>query len=219
MKAGWGSLGLIQNELDGIQELLGMGDDWGYFILLSGDSFPLMTQERLVEVLLELGVHNNYLTLSGHRPENLTQPWKQARTDQVAWPEGLDAGISGSQWVTLTRDFAYYAASSATARNLLVAFTKARVPDEGFFQTLLINNPHFLPTTLLEGHHPKPFCRFEKWGSCYHSIPGRDPKAPCYLGEKDFDDMVHSGCGFARKFNLNTSMTLYSKLKPHIVIE
>jgi len=50
VQAWWGGIGLVQNELDALQELLAMGE-WDYAINLSGDTFPLMTQNRIVEQL------------------------------------------------------------------------------------------------------------------------------------------------------------------------
>jgi hypothetical protein len=44
--APWGSIGLVQNTLDGLQELLSWNQTWDYAINLSGDTYPLMSQGR-----------------------------------------------------------------------------------------------------------------------------------------------------------------------------
>jgi hypothetical protein len=45
------------------------------------------------------------------------------------------------QWFTLTREFVEYTLTSTFARNVLMAMARVEIPDESFFQVLLMNSP------------------------------------------------------------------------------
>ncbi|ELR24151.1 xylosyltransferase I, putative [Acanthamoeba castellanii str. Neff] len=142
--SGWGTLGLVQNELDGLQELLGLGK-WDYAINLSGDTYPLVGQAELAERLAHWR-GANFVTDPGTRPQraNEVPELKLARLANVTWPTGVaEPDQYGSQWFILTREFVEYTLSSARARNVLLAMGsgKADVADESFFQIVLMNSP------------------------------------------------------------------------------
>jgi hypothetical protein len=61
------------------------------------------------------------------------------------------------QWFVLTREFVEYALHSTLSRNLLVAMVagEAFVPDESFFQILIVNSP-FNHTVIQEGQVGQP---------------------------------------------------------------
>ncbi|ELR24154.1 xylosyltransferase 1, putative, partial [Acanthamoeba castellanii str. Neff] len=142
--SGWGTLGLVQNELDGLQELLGLGK-WDYAINLSGDTYPLVGQAELAERLAHWR-GANFVTDPGTRPQraNEVPELKLARLANVTWPTGVaEPDQYGSQWFILTREFVEYTLSSALARNVLLAMGSgnADVADESFFQIVLMNSP------------------------------------------------------------------------------
>lgn len=87
--SGWGTLGLVQNELDGLQELLGLGK-WDYAINLSGDTYPLVGQAELAERLAHWR-GANFVTDPGTRPQraNEVPELKLARLANVTWPTGV----------------------------------------------------------------------------------------------------------------------------------
>jgi hypothetical protein len=91
----WGSLGVIQSELDGLQELLTYGQ-WDYAINLSGDSYPIMSQDGLVARLAEWQ-GANFMTDTGEEPIT-TQYMPSRKADTVKWPRGITtADYFGSQ--------------------------------------------------------------------------------------------------------------------------
>ncbi len=87
--SGWGTLGLVQNELDGLQELLGLGE-WDYAINLSGDTYPLVRQADLAE-RLTFWRGANFVTDPGLRPQRASEvpEWKLARLKVDKWPTGV----------------------------------------------------------------------------------------------------------------------------------
>jgi hypothetical protein len=90
VRSEWGSLGLVQNELDGLQELLALGP-WDYAINLSGDSYPLVSQARLAE-RLAYWRGANFVVDGGGRPErgNEVPAFKAERLTVVkGWPTGV----------------------------------------------------------------------------------------------------------------------------------
>lgn len=225
VRSEWGSLGLVQNELDGLQELLAFGP-WDYAINLSGDSYPLVSQARLVE-RLAYWRGANFVVDGGERPEraNEVPAFKAERLAVVkSWPTGVTQPDQfGSQWFVLTREFVEYALTSAFARNVLVAMAadKAQIPDESYFQVLLMNSPFNItvsqrPATAPAAPAVKPICRYLRWHSkCLYSKPGARP-LPCFFGPKDFEALVESDCVFTRKMHPEVSGDLYAMLDQHI---
>jgi hypothetical protein len=206
VKAGWGEMGLVQNELDGLQALLDLGE-WDFTIALSGNSFPLMSQERLAEKLAHFR-GKNFLTDHGLAP--FRDEDKASRVADVTWPKGIVKGqLFGTQWFVLTREFVEYALHSTLSRNLLVAMVagEAFVPDESFFQILIVNSP-FNHTVIQEG---QAICRFIKWDDCNYE-KYTEGSIPCYLGMKDLHEMLSSSCIFARKTEPAVSGELYDAL-------
>lgn len=58
------------------------------------------------------------------------------------------------QWFTLTREFVEYTLTSTFASNVLMAMTRAGIPDESFFQVQLMNS-HFNNTVgQIVRYHP-----------------------------------------------------------------
>jgi hypothetical protein len=92
VRAGWGSMGLVQNELDGLAELVRAYDDWDYALAVSGDTYPLVSQERLVERLAYWRRRGaNFVCDDGKKPERNQDvpPHKSARMAKVSWPTGV----------------------------------------------------------------------------------------------------------------------------------
>ncbi|ELR20600.1 xylosyltransferase I, putative [Acanthamoeba castellanii str. Neff] len=190
---------VIVNELDGLQELLAFGP-WDYAINLSGDSYPLVSQARLVE-RLAYWRGANFVVDGGERPEraNEVPAFKAERLAVVkSWPTGVTQPDQfGSQWFVLTREFVEYALTSAFARNVLVAMAadKAQIPDESYFQVVLMNSPFNITVSQRK--------------------PGARP-LPCFFGPKDFEALVESDCVFTRKMHPEVSGDLYAMLDQHI---
>jgi len=92
VRAGWGSMGLVQNELDGLAELVRAYDDWDYALAVSGDTYPLVSEERLVERLAYWRRRGaNFVCDDGKEPERNQDvpPHKSAGMAKVSWPTGV----------------------------------------------------------------------------------------------------------------------------------
>jgi hypothetical protein len=115
------------------------------------------------------------------------------------------------QWFTLTREFVEYTLTSTFARNVLMAMAQVEIPDESFFQVLLMNS-HFNTTVgLIVRHYPpvrvrnhsslimplhsslapralpqppaptSQICRYITWDKCNYEVP-RCSNPPQQLG-------------------------------------
>jgi hypothetical protein len=92
VRAGWGSMGLVQNELDGLAGLVRTHDDWDYALAVSGDTYPLVSQERLVKRLTYWRRRGaNFVCSDGKKPKRNkhVQAHKSARLAKVVWPTGV----------------------------------------------------------------------------------------------------------------------------------
>lgn len=219
VRAGWGSMGLVQNELDGLAELVRAHDDWDYALAVSGDTYPLVSQERLVERLAYWRRRGaNFVCDDGKKPQRNqhVQAHKSARLAKLAWPTGVtEPDQFGSQWFTLTREFVEYTLTSTFARNVLMAMAQVEIPDESFFQVLLMNS-HFNNTVGLVPPAPtSQICRYITWDKCNYEKKGIH-MWPCFFGPKDFAAMTASDCVFTRKLLPDVSGDLYDMLDQHM---
>lgn len=149
----WGGWSLVQVELDAITYLLNWNLEWTYYINLSGQDFPLVDQRNLQEFLLNST--SNYLIA---KPMNLYPIQKKHRLshyriedfdtimdmgERKPFEEYFASHIEpyyGSQWKMITRSFAQYCVSSYLSFEMQDYFRYTFIPDEAFFQTLLLNS-------------------------------------------------------------------------------
>ncbi len=148
----WGGWSLVQAELDAMNYLLSWDSEWSYYINLSGQDFPLVTQQRIKDFLANSD--SNYLdarlTTSIPKQKELTQAHYHIEDcgklitmeERKPFEEYFAPYIKpyyGSQWKIITRSFAEYAAASYLSFEMQDYFRYTLIPDEAFFQTLLLN--------------------------------------------------------------------------------
>ncbi|MEE9472919.1 MAG: beta-1,6-N-acetylglucosaminyltransferase, partial [Acidimicrobiia bacterium] len=151
MYAAWS---LMEVQLRGIDQLLGVGDDWRYFINLSGQDFPLRSQKHLKDFLAQSPDRNYvdvqdpvkvwpraliraryyYLELRFFPLRPIWIPIKRRFLPNVKY-------YAGSAWVTLTRDFCEWLLSDPEMKPFRRFFKYTLCPNEAFLQTAIMHSP------------------------------------------------------------------------------
>jgi hypothetical protein len=104
-------------------------------------------------------------------------------------PNGLVQYV-GSQWWSFTRECAQYVIDYVAHNpNVVRYYRHSHVPDEGFFQTVLLNSP-------LAGKIENTSMRYIEWDGAFN---------PRVLDANDLAAIVKSGCMFARKLVLGAA--------------
>lgn len=99
----------------------------------------------------------------------------------------------GSQWFSITSNFAEYIVSNEnTVRRL---FSKSVACDEIFIQTLLINSKYVENLYISEFN--------DNYKACMRFIDWKKGN-PYTFKKNDYEELINSNCAFARKFDLNT---------------
>ncbi|KAG0463012.1 hypothetical protein HPP92_021488 [Vanilla planifolia] len=205
-----GSSGLAAT-LHAAAVLLRLDKGWDWFITLSVDDYPLVTQDDLIHVFSSLPRDLNFVDHSSDLD------WKES---QRVEPIIVDAGIylskrshyfkasvkrempqsfkffTGSPWVILSRSFIEYCILGwdNLPRSLLLYFTNVISSQESYFQSVLCNNPGLQNTTINSD------LRFVEWNS---NPPQVEPR---FLNKTHFNKMLESGLPFARKFGGNDAV-------------
>lgn len=212
----WGGFGLVGAALAGIRDALVDGCD--YLVLLSGQDYPVKTQEELKGFLEDnLGhsfmeyyafPHPLWKDQGGYdriRKWHISLPFKQTRLikrirayinqslnlvlPERSFPPGLTP-YGGSQWWCLYKDCAEYMLQFSSANKKTIRYFKTvRIPDEIFFQTVLMNSP-------LAGNITNQKLTYVDWDG---------PPFPRILDGKDIERLACSEYFFARKFDLDVS--------------
>ncbi len=109
----------------------------------------------------------------------------------------------GLVYISLPREAAGYVVSYVSShRDFWDDLKKCQVPEEFFFQTILMNNEKW------RGHVVKQELRYMDWSK-------GDGASPCYLDMEDYDKIMEArdrGCLFARKFHPQTSLSLRKRI-------
>lgn len=194
----WGGFGHVRASLKGIQELLRSGTDPDYLILLSGGDYPIKPN-ALIRDFLAQGEGRSFL-LQFPLP---TPNWTNGGLDRIRdWhlryrklhirlplrrqlPRTMRPWGGSAYWIV-----------SRTALRVIADFVEANpwyvrffhhvdIPDELFFQTILLNSPE---AERCVDH----LLHYTEWS--------RTP-APAILTRDDYALLVDSPCLFARKFD------------------
>ena len=149
----WGGYSLVDAELRGMAKLLEMGADWTHFINLSGQDFPLRTQD---EIAAFLAAHpdREYIRILDQaviRPDTMHRVTDYCieafgrifRTSiKRRFPKGAKPYI-GTQWMIVSRAFCAFACEDSRAERFKNFYRRSFIADEGFFQTLMMGGaPH-----------------------------------------------------------------------------
>lgn len=145
----WGGFSMVQVELNGIKKLLDLYADWDFCINLSGQDFPLKSQDY-IRNFLSVNRNKNFIKIANQaidRPETMyrienyfNESIPNFHKSQIKRPF-LDNVIPyiGGQWWILTRTCCEFFSYSHEVDKFVDYYRNTFVPDESFFQTVIMN--------------------------------------------------------------------------------
>jgi len=110
---------------------------------------------------------------------------------------------AGANWVILEKSFCEYLLSAKRAKELSCFFKNTLLPDEGYYQTCLMNSSW--KERAVNNH-----CR-EIWWEDENGQPVYP--APYVFRSKDFEKLVQSPALFARKLDLEVDEVIVKQLE------
>ncbi|XP_075635321.1 beta-glucuronosyltransferase GlcAT14A [Castanea sativa] len=184
--------------------LLRLDGGWNWFVTLSAQDYPLVTQDDLSHVFSSVSRDLNFIDHTSDLGWKESQRFHPivvdpglylARRSQIfhatekrKTPDAFKV-FTGSPWVILSRSFLEYCIIGwdNLPRTLLMYFTNAVLSEEGYFHSVVCNSPEFVNTTVNSD------LRYMIWDN--------PPKMePHFLNISDFNQMIESGAAFARQF-------------------
>ena len=146
----WGGYSMVQAELNGIKFLLDKGVQWEFFINLSGQDFPLKSQEE-IQFFLSENIGKNFIKIlnqSVERPETMNRVenyFEETTAGYVGLPIARPymkniVPYIGGQWMILTRACCEFICHDKEVQKFEDFYRNTFIADEGFFQTVLMNS-------------------------------------------------------------------------------
>ena len=148
----WGGYSMVETELRGIKKLLKTSAEWDFFILLSGQDFPLKPQ-AFVQDFLSQNKGKDFITIADQakqRPDTLSRVENyfielHSRVLRTPFkrPYLRDATpYIGDQWMILSRNYCEFVCSSGEVEKFKRFYRHTLIADEGFFQTVIMNTSY-----------------------------------------------------------------------------
>jgi len=146
----WWWYSMVNVELNGIKKLLNLWLNWDFFINLSGQDFPLKTQKEINNFLFQ-NKDNNYIKVSNQiveRPDTMNRiqnyfidNWNYVYEVSNEKRDFLKDTIPYIwwQWMILNRNCCEFICNSLETKKFTDYYINTLIPDESFFQTLLMN--------------------------------------------------------------------------------
>ncbi|MXP09588.1 beta-1,6-N-acetylglucosaminyltransferase [Pseudoblastomonas halimionae] len=210
----WGGYSLVEAELRGMTRLLEMDSQWSHYINLSGQDFPLKSQNYIRQFFAANPGKQfiRALDQAKERPDTMNrishmfieEHGKMTATG-VARPYMLgDTPFIGTQWKAVTRSFCEYVCHDRRVDRFKVFYRNSFIADEAFFQTVMMNSAG-------HGIVMNDDLRMIDW------VPDGDIKLrPRNYEESDFEELRCSTDLFARKFDAEHETEILSLLENHI---
>jgi hypothetical protein len=200
----WGGFGHVAATLEGIREIVRRRVDFDYAILLTGQDYPIKPI-RDIELFLALNKGTPFLEFFPLPTPEWCNRGKTGGMDRIeewhwrvlgreirlplkrSFPRGYKPFGGSSYWCLPRECIEYVYAVACRDRSFVRFFHFVDVPDELFFQTILLNSPFGL--SIVNDN-----LRYIDW---------KDPNAgsPGILGSGDFEKLALSSKLFARKFD------------------
>jgi hypothetical protein len=206
-RSDWGGFGHVAATLEGIDAVLTSGTPFDYAILLTGQDYPIKSNEA-IRRFFDDGAGRLYIEFFPlPHPE-----WEQDgmnRIEQWHWrvrgrhvaiapgrlipfrrtvPGGLPPFGGSSYWNLSRAALEYVHAYVRSHRRYVDFFRRVDVPDELFFQTILLNSP-FAEAAVSDD------LRYLEW-----DVP--DTGSPRVLTSRELPRLASSSALFARKFDV-----------------
>jgi hypothetical protein len=145
----WGGYSMIQAELDGMKHLLGLNQTWDFFINLSGQDYPLKSQ-NIIRNFLTKNRQSNYIKVinqAKERPETMNRIEHHFTETSIGFQETKTkrkylqntVPYIGGQWMILTRSCCEFICNSGESKKFEEFYKNTLIADESFFQTVLMN--------------------------------------------------------------------------------
>ncbi|MFC4291246.1 beta-1,6-N-acetylglucosaminyltransferase [Sphingorhabdus arenilitoris] len=210
----WGGYSLVDAELRGMSRLLEMGDQWTHYINLSGQDFPLKSQEYIRQFLSANPGKQFIRALDQRkmRPDTLNrinQLFVEAdgKMTETGVARPFLAGATpfiGTQWKAVTRSFCQFVCHDPKAERFKDFYRNSFIADEAFFQTVIMNSGD-------QGTVMNDDLRMIDW------VPDGDIKLrPRNYGVKDFASLQRSTDLFGRKFDAEDDTEILTLLEGHL---
>ncbi|WAQ94657.1 GCNT1-like protein [Mya arenaria] len=200
----WGTMSVLEPEIECMKDLWNKSVSWKYFINLTGQEFPLRTNFELVKILKAYnGANDIAATLRLANKER----WSNAG------PAPHDIRPSkGPVHIAASKAYVDYLLHDQRAKDLLEWTRKTDVPDETYFSTLN-SNPHLnVPGSYNGSYFANPnhtytssLTRYKQWRFAGQEdlCKGKFVREICILGVGDLQRLAKSEMLFANKFFLD----------------
>ncbi len=210
----WGGYSLVEAELRGMERLLAMNSNWTYFINLSGQDFPLKSQNYIRQFFAAHAGQQFIRAVDQrkNRPETLNrvshmfveQQGKMIATGIARPFLANDTPFIGTQWKAVTRDFCEYVSHDPQADRFKSFYRNSFIADEAFFQTVMMNSGH-------QDMVMNDDLRMIDW------VPDGDIKLrPRNYTADDIGALTRSSDLFARKFDAEEDSEILYLLESHL---
>ncbi|KAK9085307.1 hypothetical protein Sjap_025718 [Stephania japonica] len=195
---------MVANTLHACAILLKKNKKWDWFINLSASDYPLVTQDDILFTFSKLNRNLNFIEHTsrlGWKETYRAKPliidpglYRSTKAD-VFWvsekrtvPTAFKL-FTGSAWMALSHSFVEYViwGWDNLPRTVLMYYANFVSSPEGYFQTVICNNPEFASTVVNHDLH------YISW-----DVPPK--QHPHSLGLTDSKKMISSNAPFARKF-------------------
>ena len=212
----WGGFGHVRASLKGIRAVLKSGREPDHLILLSGQDYPIKSNSYIRE-FLERGDGRSFFLRFPLPTENWTNGgldrirrwhWRY-RGFHLSLPlrRTLPAGLApwgGSAYWIMSRSALHTVTRFVDENPSYVRFFKhVDIPDELFFQTILLNSTEAERCVDFRLH-------YTEWS--------RAP-APAILTSDDYPHLVESPCLFARKFDAAVDEMILELIDEHLLAD
>jgi len=210
----WGGYSLVDAELRGMARLLDMDSRWTHYINLSGQDFPLKSQ-NYIRQFFAANPGRQFIRALDQRKERpdtmnrvshmFTEEDGTIKATGVARPYLTgDTPFIGTQWKAVTRSFCEYVSHDPRADRFKEFYRNSFIADEAFFQTVMMNSGD-------QGLVMNDDLRMIDW------IPDGDIKLrPRNYDEADLKELQRSTDLFARKFDAEQDTRILSLLERHL---
>jgi hypothetical protein len=210
----WGGYSLVDAELRGMTRLLEMSTRWTHYINLSGQDFPLKSQDYIRQFFAANPGKQFIRALDQRkdRPDTMNRvshlfveaDGKMTATGIARPYLAGDTPFIGTQWKAVTRSFCEYVCHDPRAERFKSFYRNSFIADEAFFQTVIMNSGD-------QGIVMNDDLRMIDW------VPDGDIKLrPRNYEAKDIDDLQRSTDLFARKFDAEDDMEILTLLERHL---
>ncbi|WP_066440822.1 beta-1,6-N-acetylglucosaminyltransferase [Chryseobacterium sp. CCH4-E10] len=144
-----GGFSMIQAELNAMEYLLNVNKDWDYFINLSGEDYPLKSQ-NIIRQFLTANNGRNYLFYYDqkfYRPDTLKRIQNHFtelthKISSLIYKREFMNGVIpyiGGEWFMFTRETCTFLVNNKRVMDFEDYYLHTLLPAESFFQTVLMN--------------------------------------------------------------------------------